>query len=297
MTTQTSQETSRKRTAINASRGTTFLLNPREVKIIGFDTPHKKGEHVLWQRRALDEVDTDLVNYMVENGFAGVIDVRKNGPDIEVVAGRRRTKAARRANEIRVERGLPEINAECKLVRGTDSELFGRVISENMLRKDVESMDLAEDIHSYMSLGRSFKDASLVCGKTVPQVKLLLKLLDLAPEVQDAVRTHAISWTAGAELSDLRREDQVGKLGELIAAGNTTVARVKATVTAAKTGEEVTEVPGKRLVTKLLGLEEEVVEVFGPDGIRAMRFMLGQLPPHRIKGLTALIAKVTTTKK
>lgn len=281
-----------KKQAIEGSRGTTFFVDPSVPQIIGFDTEYQKGEHVLWQKRALEPVDMALVNAMVASGQPlGIIDVRKNGPLIEVVAGRRRTKATRKANEIRAERGLPLIQMECKVIRGTDSELFGRVISENMLRKDVEPLDLAEDLQSYMNLGRNEKEAATVCGKTVAQVKHLLKLLDLDATVQDAIREGRISWTGGADLAELTREDQRVKLEELLSKGATTVAEVKREVSAHKRGEEAIPVPGKRLITKLLA-NEKTVEILGEEGITAIRFVLGDLPANRIKGLTDLIREV-----
>lgn len=62
------------KTAIDAERGTIFRLDPNDVLVIGHDTQHKRGEHPLWQARALEPADEALAQHMAQHGFTSVID-------------------------------------------------------------------------------------------------------------------------------------------------------------------------------------------------------------------------------
>jgi ParB family chromosome partitioning protein len=292
------------KTAIDQQRSTTFMVSPSLPRVIGLDTPHKKGEHPLWQARAIEPVDEIFAQQIARNGFQSIIDVRKDGPHLDVVAGRRRIKAARRAVEIRKEwelqgdvdmQALPPLLVECKVVRGMDMQLVARMISENANRKDVEPIQMAEDLQNYMNMGATEDMAALAGGKTVAQLRTFLKLLDLAPQVQDAVRIGKISSSAAIHLADLEREEQVKELGKIEAGeAGATLADVSARVRAKKKGsEDVQKAPGKRLVQKLLESEEGCQVLTQANGVDLARWMMGELHPRKIKGLVGAINKVS----
>jgi ParB family chromosome partitioning protein len=241
-------------------------------------------------------VDPDLVNSMIEDGFTSVINVRKDGPNLEVVVGRRRVKAARRANEILEERGLPLIKVQCEVVKGNAISLFGRVISENALRKDVHPIDMADDLQRFLDFGATEEEAGRRCGKTIQQLRITLKLLDLDEVVQKAIRDGVLSVTAGIKLADLTRADQKTQLAKVITGqAGRTVAAVASVVKANQNGGDAVQAPGKRLLKKLLA-SDEAVTVFGEDGIKALRFAMGDLPVTSFAGLTALIREVKSAK-
>jgi ParB family chromosome partitioning protein len=238
--------------AIAASRGqTTFKVEPERLQIIGHDTPHKsKAEHCLWQQRALEPVDEALAENMAENGFTTVIDVRKDGPNLQVVVGRRRVKAARRANEIRAARNLPPIKVVCQVVKGTDIAVVKRMISENALHRDVPALVMAEDLQGLIDMGASEAEAALTAGKTVAQLRQILKLLDLDVTVQQALRDGVIPPTVGMKLADLTREDQKTELARHVAGEKTlTVDYVASAVRANRIGGEAVQAPGRRILT------------------------------------------------
>jgi ParB family transcriptional regulator, chromosome partitioning protein len=280
--------------AIEAGRmGGMFYVEPERALIIGHDTAHKsKAEHHLYQERAHEPVDEALAANMAEYGFTSTIQICKDGPNLEVVVGRRRVKAARRANEIRAEKGLPPIKVKCEVVRGTALQMALRMVSENALRKDVHPLDMAADCQGLLDIGASPEQAAMSCGKTLPQFRALLKLLDLDVAVQAAIRAGDLSVSAGIQLADLTREQQKAELAKNVGSKRQTAAQVSAAVKARKSGsDEAVVVPGKRLITKLLE-SDKAEEVLGKDGIRALRFAIGELSARNIAGLTDLIREI-----
>ena len=286
----------RSRTAVDEQRSTTFMIEPSKLVIVGYDTKHKKGEHPLWQERALEPVDEQLAQNIATVGFQSVIQVRVDGSKYEVVAGRRRVKAARLANEIRQkaakasgEAFIP-VKVECKVVRGTDIQHVGLMISENANRKDVAPLQMAEDLQGFLNLGASEEMAAAAAGKTVTQLRMFLKLLDLDAKVQDAVSKGYIAVKAAIQLAALGREEQVAELAKMEAGEvGSTVADVEARVRSRKSGEEVSKAPGKRLINKLLSSEEGKKVLSSADGVHVVRWMLGELPARNIKGLVEAI--------
>lgn len=285
----------KRKTAIDEQRSTTFMVDPSKPLIIGFDTKHRKGEHPLWQERALEPIDEQLAINIADNGFRSVVLVRLDGSNYEVVAGRRRIKAARRANEIRAARGEQPLKVELKVVRGNDLAMVGIMISENANRKDVAPIQMAEDLQKFLDMGASEETTANAAGKTVVQLRAFLKLLDLAAEVQTAVRDGQLSTSAAIKLADLGREDQVTELKK-IAAGESgsTAADVTAAVRAKKEGtDEVMKAPGKRLINKLLESDEGREVLAQANGVDITRWMIGEIHPRKIKGLMAAINKVS----
>jgi ParB family chromosome partitioning protein len=288
------------KTAVAEQRSTTFMIEPSKLVIVGFDTKHKKGEHPLWQERALEEVDENLARNIATVGFQSVIQVRVDGTKYEVVAGRRRVKAARLANEMRQKSAKDSgdafipVKVECKIVRGTDLNQVGLMISENANRKDVPPMQMAEDIQGFLNLGATEEMAAAAAGKTEPQLRQFLKLLDLDAKVQAAVRNGEISVKAAIQLAALGRDEQVVELAK-IEAGETgaTVADVEAAVKSKRTGEEISKAPGKRLVNKLLASDDGKRVLGAADGVLLVRWMLGELPARNIKGLVEAIRLVS----
>lgn len=290
---QVEQSTKRSRTAIEASRSNVFNVEPERLLIVGHDTDHKsKAEHPLYQKRAHESVDMSLAQNMAENGFTTVIDVRKDGPNLEVVVGRRRVKAARVANEMRAAKGLPPIKVVCQVTRGNDIAMVCRMISENALHKDVSPMVMAEDLQGLLAIGATEEEAARASGKSVQQLRQTLKLLDLDVSVQQAIQEGSITATAGTLLADLTREDQKTELARILSGqAGKTVASVASTVRARKTGEEAVQAPGKRLLNKLVA-HERSEEIFGTEGLRALKFAMGEMNPQQIEGLSDLLAEI-----
>jgi ParB family chromosome partitioning protein len=282
--------------AIDAKRGVnTFAVDPDELVLVGFDTEHKRGEHPLWQTRASEEPDEGLVQDMTARGFTSVIDVRRDGPTLEVVTGRRRVKAAREANARLKAAGKDRlVIVQCKVFKGSDAEASRLMISENALRKDVDPVDMAYDIQACINFGSTDEEAARACGKSVAYMRQLLSLLDLGSEVQKAVRQGVIAPSAAFHLSTLTRDEQKGEL-EKIAAGayKPTVKAVEGAVKAIRNGEtSATLAPAKGLLKKIAA-HEDAERILGEDGLLALKWMLGLTKPRTIPGLSDLIRKVS----
>jgi len=295
-----STKTQRSRTAIDEQRSTTFMVDPLKLVIVGHDTKHKQGEHPLWQERALEPVDESLAQNIALVGFQSVIQVRVDGDKYEVVAGRRRVKAARRANEIREEQAQDSgeevipVKVECKIVRGTNLHHVGLMISENANRKDVEPLQMAQDLQAFINMGATEQMAASAAGKTIPALRQFLKLLDLDQQVQSAVSGGNLSVTAAIQLAAFGREEQVAELAKIQSGEvGSTVADVGARARAKRSGDEVTKAPGKRLITKLLDSEEGKRALGAADGVQVVRWMLGELSARNIKGLVDAIRLVS----
>lgn len=283
------------KTAIDAKRGqTTFRVSPSDsrLRVIGRDTNHREGDHVLYQDRALEAPNQGLVNSMVANGFQGSIDVRVDGSFWDIVVGRRRVIAAREAEKILAAQGI-EFMIEIRPIKGTDLEMVEHMISENALREDPNPIQMAVDLNRFIKMGASDSQAARALGKGVQSLKLYLKLLDLAPEVQEAVRRGDLAMSAALELVKLERDDQKAELSKLFEGGEKpTAANVNAVVRAKKSGEEASAAPSKRLLHKLLADQEAAEVLSAADAVKVLRWSLGELPARNIAGLVDAIRRV-----
>lgn len=279
--------------AIDAKRGVnTFAVDPGQLVIVGRDTKHKRGEHPLWQDRALEDPDEALVQDMMARGFTSVIDVRKDGPRLEVVAGRRRVIAAREANR-RLGGDGAAVMVQCKVFRGSNSDAALWVLGENANRKDLSPLQMAYDLQNCINFGASDDEAARACGKTPGYMRQLLSLLDLGAEAQKAVVDGLIAPSSAFSLASLTRDEQKVEV-EKIAAGEykPTRAAIEGAVKAVRSGEAtVTLAPNKTLLRKLIA-HEDAERVFGEDGLLALRWVVGDAKPRTIAGLSDLIRKV-----
>jgi ParB family chromosome partitioning protein len=275
-----------------AKRGTTFEVDPMVPQIIGFDTHHRnRDEHPLWQERALDPVDEAFAHHIAKKGFNSVIVCRKDGETLEVIYGRGRVKAARMANEIRAEKGEPPVKVVLRLERCTsNAELVGMVIAENALRRQVAPMTMARDLHAMMKFGASTEEAANVLGKSVATVKGFLRLLDLDPVAQDAVQNRKLLMSHAVALADLSREQQLKELDRLLSSDQkVTTAVVRANVKARRNGKERAVIaPSKGTLRRLVKHEDGEV-IFGAEGIKALKWAIGECDERQFRGLAETI--------
>jgi ParB/RepB/Spo0J family partition protein len=282
--------------AAEGRRLNAFAVDPNELVIIGFDTDDGP-EHPLWDKRCKLPPDENLARRMIRDGFRGAIEVRKNGKKLEVVFGRRRVKSCRLAREIAKKEGTEAPDCVVRVVRGDDHELFGTRVSENTLRKDLAIIEKAEELKRYMALGRTEEEAAEIFDMTKAGVKNLLRLFDLDTSVRKSIESGDISFSAGAELADLPRDEQKEQLGKLL---DDAKKGIKPTARAAKRGKAqkarkagddgAAVPPPKRLVQAVLKLNKKLPEKeqLPDDFVRGIYWMLGELGSDRIKGLRDL---------
>jgi ParB family chromosome partitioning protein len=285
--------------AIDGTRLNAFAVDPEDLTLVGLDT--KDGpEHPLYDERVHLPVDENLAKDMLMNGFRGSIEVRKNGDKMEVVFGRQRVKAARKANKWAAERGKEPVKVTVFAKKGSDSDMFGIRIGENIHRKSMGILAMADDLKKYLDFGRSEEEAAVTFGMTKANIKNLMRLHDLDNTVRKAVEAEKLSPSAAAELSGMSREDQKEALAKLLESGEKVTHRTAkhAAKVKKKGSEEVTIAPPKRLITKILKLDKKE-GVLTEDFVRGVMWTLGDIRTASIKGLTALenTAKAPKTRK
>lgn len=270
-----------------------FHVDPNKLVIVGFDT-EDGPEHPLWDKRSKLPPDEELAAAMLREGFRGAIEVRKNGKDedsgedvFEVVFGRRRVKAARLAQENSKQPFFVTV-----LVRKfDDEEAFAVRVGENIRRKDLSTLDKADELKRYLSRGHNEQEAALVFDMSVNGIKNLMRLHDVNADVRKAVEHNDISASAAAELADIPREEQSAALAKMLADASR---GVKATRQAAKkvkhsrNGGEKTIAPPKRFITNILKLNDRHGGMLNGDVVKGIMWALGDIQSGSIKGLTQL---------
>lgn len=131
---------------------------------------------------ALDE----LVQSIKQHGILQPIVVRPSGDTYEIIAGERRWRAAQLAN-------LSEVPV---VVRPSvsDAEMLELALVENVQRDDLNAIERAEGFRDLMaSLHLTQEQVAQKVGLRRATVANHLRLLDLPPTVQDAVRHGLIS--------------------------------------------------------------------------------------------------------
>lgn len=262
-----------------------FVFKPEDVVVIGLDTKHLNKEgHILYEDSVKLPVDKGLVAAMLEQGFNDPIVVRRNGNDAEVVAGRQRVKAARRANEILRERGAAELVITAVQFKGDDGDALGAVVSENSNRRTTTFRERAENALRLQKLGKSNAQIAAYSGITTHNVAELLAFWELDPKIQRAVDADKIAGSVAAkELAKLPREVQAARMEVLLReAGEKRVtgAQVRAKRNAA---EGKSDVPGKRMLKKIaeIGMSNEMSK----DAHNMLLWVMGWCSADEVPGL------------
>lgn len=293
------KEDKRPKQALEGTRLNAFGMDPEDLVVIGYDTDDGP-EHPLFDERAKLALSEEMINSIMLQGILEVVLVRKNGDKAEVVAGRQRVKNAREANKRLKKQGSEQVRVPCMVRKGDDGVVMGISISENEIREDDPLTIKAAKLERYLGTGKSEQEAAVIFGVSLQTIKNWRKLSDLDTSVVKAMEAGKIKPSAAWNLSDLSREDQKVELEKLLSNGHATVRSANHAVRNAKgkkngSGEGL-EAPGKRLVAKVLKLDRKQ-NVLTDDFARGVAWMLGELNPTSVKGLTALIAEAKGEKK
>jgi len=128
-------------------------------------------------------------------------------PERRLLAGRRRLEAARRAGLAMVPVRVFEIADERMAIE------IGLV--ENVERADLDPLTRAKAYRELMELGASVEEIARLVGQGAGHVYQHLGLLDLHPEVQEAVHTRRLSFADARSLKPLTSEEQATLLQEI----------------------------------------------------------------------------------
>ncbi len=157
----------------------------------------------------------ELAKSIAEYGIVQPIIVKKSIKGYELVAGERRTKAAKIA-------GLKKIPAIIK--EFNDQEMMEIALIENIQREDLNPIDEATSISNIIKLrGYTQEEFATKFGKSRTYVTNILGLLKLPDEVKKLVEKKSISASHARVLSKIEDDDKVINLAKKIITDNLSV--------------------------------------------------------------------------
>ena len=149
-----------------------------------------------------DDELQELARSIHRNGLLSPITVKENGDgEYIIIAGERRY----RAHQI-----LDTETVECIVYNGSNGKELQLV--ENINRKDLNYMELAEAYRSYLDDGHTLDDLSQVVGKPKNIISWMLNLEKCRTEVQHLVRRSQLSLVIAISLSKLTENGQLRAL-------------------------------------------------------------------------------------
>ena len=163
-------------------------------------------------RHDFDEEELQsLAGSIMQHGVVQPLTVREmSGGYYQIIAGERRWRAARMAN-------LTEIPAV--IIEADDKKAMELALIENLQRQDLNPVEEALGYRSLMSdYGLTQEQAAQRVGKSRPAVANALRLLNLCPEVLEAVRKGALSAGHARAVLTLKSEKKQQEAAQKICA-------------------------------------------------------------------------------
>lgn len=175
-------------------------------------------------RKAFDPDELAALSDSIRHhGVLQPLVVRPVGDQYQLVAGERRLRAAQEA-------GMTEVPV--RVVDFNDQQVLEAALVENIQRSDLNPIEKAQGFKEYLSrFGMTQEQLAARLGLDRTTVSNLVNLLDLAAEVQEAVRVGQISLGHAKVLKGVTDQArQVALCREVIAGGHS----VRATETLAR---------------------------------------------------------------
>lgn len=271
--------------------------SPFDVKIIGIDTTDGPEHNLCDTISNATPITEAGIRHTMEHGIDEPCIALRDGDDLLIWRGRRRTRVAREACKRLEAEGRAPILLPLIIKRGAHDAkgVLGARILENWLRRDLSIIDKAQEANLVISRGEMTEDE--VCdhlGIKLPRLKEMLKLLNLAAPVKEAVASGALAASSAAPLAKLSVAEQKQKLTELLKDGaKPTINRVRAA-----TGASEVQTPKVRLARAadaLQAIAGDLALLIGDD--HPMMASLSMLA-HAVTGktwqeLTAPVASTT----
>ena len=183
---------------VASNNGGIFELDINEIR----SNPHQPRE--FFDEEALNE----LAESIKEHGLLEPIIVKKSIKGYDLVAGERRTKAAKIA-------GLEKIPAIIKDF--TDQQMMEIALIENIQREDLSPIEEARAYKNYIdSTGYTQEEVAKKFGKSRSYITNLLGLLSLPQYVQKEVINGSISMSHARVLSKIDDIDMVINLAQKV---------------------------------------------------------------------------------
>jgi ParB family chromosome partitioning protein len=151
------------------------------------EIPLDRIQHNPFQpRKAFDADELATLTSSIKNhGILQPLVVRPVGQGFQLIAGERRLRAARDA-------GLATVPV--RVVEFNDQQTLEAALAENLQRTDLNAIEKAHGFKDYLDrFGMSHDQLAQRLGLARSTITNLVNLLDLQPEVQEAVRVNQIS--------------------------------------------------------------------------------------------------------
>ena len=182
------------RPSVGLGRGLSALIPQREESSSQVELPISAIERNPYQpRQGLEHASLeDLSASVAEHGVLQPILVTQTATGYRLIAGERRLRAAEMA-------GLDRIPA---IVRtATESEQLAWALIENLQRADLNSMEEARAFQRLIEeFGLTHDEVAHRVGRARPTVTNTLRLLELAPAVQEAIENRLVTEGHGRAL-------------------------------------------------------------------------------------------------
>jgi len=161
----------------------------------------------------------ELADSIREHGVLQPILVRPVGNQFELIAGERRWRASRMAQRD----SIPAI-----VVEFDDETALEASIIENLQREDVSPLEEASMFRKMTGLGYSVRQLAQKIGKDKGYVENRMRLADAPQEIRDLVSVRKDTLSHAYELMKIRDERTRKRLAKKVAAGELTLAKLRA---------------------------------------------------------------------
>ena len=227
-------------------------------------------------RSMMDDATIDaLAESIAQQGVMQPLLVRKIGEQkdrYEVIAGERRLRAAIKA-------GLDEVPVIVKEV--DDEQAAVMALIENIQREDLNPMEEARGIKRLLDeFALTHDQIAGAVGRSRSATSNMLRLLNLAPPVQELLMQSAIDMGHARALLSLDTADQI-QAANLIVAKGLSVRQAEQLVSKGIHNKDTKPGDKQRIDQDLLRMQEQLADRFGSKvAIKASKKGKGQLTVH-----------------
>ncbi|HEX6139740.1 MAG TPA: ParB/RepB/Spo0J family partition protein, partial [Candidatus Limnocylindria bacterium] len=166
-----------------------------------------------------EESLVELADSIREHGVLQPILVRPIGSQYELIAGERRWRASRQAERETIPAIVVEFDEQTALEVS---------IIENLQREDVSPLEEAAMFRKMTDLGYSVRQLAQKIGKDKGYVENRMRLADAPPEIRELVSVRKDTISHAYELMKIGDERTRRRLAKKVAAGELTLARLRA---------------------------------------------------------------------
>lgn len=195
----------------------------------------------------------DLAQSIKNLGIIQPVTLRKDGDRFEIISGERRYRASKLA-------GLTTLPAYIRLVN--DQELLEMALVENIQREDLDPIEVALTYQRLLEeIGMTQENLSHRVGKERSTITNALRLLRLSPEMQDAIRSGAISSGHGRAILSLDTPEKQEMLFKKIITENLNVRQTEQAASALKDAVKPAEKPAKQVPNHFKKTQKELADL------------------------------------